>query len=224
MRSTKQGFTLIELLVVIAIIAILAAILFPVFSAARERGRMASCQGNLHQIYQALLAYAESYSDRMPDCAPIHYYRKVGPRAKSDPRQIHSRLLKYARKERIFQCPSDVGVPPTFANGAYNTSDPTMDLHCFAVYGSSYQWRLIGPLDSPGIRPYPINGQSMSFYPRTSKLGIARDAVGYHKSRNKQIKAGWAVDGTAENALFLDGHTVFFQLNGNHSDPLWSCY
>ena len=61
----KRGFTLIELLVVIAIIAILAAILFPVFAQAREAARKASCQSNLKQIGTALLMYSQDYDEMM---------------------------------------------------------------------------------------------------------------------------------------------------------------
>src|SRR3990172_12022563 len=68
MRSVRksQGFTLIELLVVIAIIAILAAILFPVFAKAREKARTASCQSNEKQIMQAILMYASDYDQVLP--------------------------------------------------------------------------------------------------------------------------------------------------------------
>jgi prepilin-type N-terminal cleavage/methylation domain-containing protein/prepilin-type processing-associated H-X9-DG protein len=61
--AVRRGFTLIELLVVIAIIAILAAILFPVFSAAREKARQATCISNLKQIGQAMLMYANDYDE-----------------------------------------------------------------------------------------------------------------------------------------------------------------
>lgn len=60
----RKGFTLIELLVVIAIIAILAAILFPVFAKAREKARTASCQSNLKQLATALLMYNQDYDER----------------------------------------------------------------------------------------------------------------------------------------------------------------
>jgi len=62
----RQGFTLIELLVVIAIIAILAAILFPVFAKVREKARQIACASNEHQIGFAILAYTEDYDETLP--------------------------------------------------------------------------------------------------------------------------------------------------------------
>jgi len=68
MSRSRKGFTLIELLVVIAIIAILAAILFPVFARAREKARAASCQSNEKQIMLALLMYASDNDGRITGC------------------------------------------------------------------------------------------------------------------------------------------------------------
>jgi len=62
----RRGFTLIELLVVIAIIAILAAILFPVFAKAREKARQTSCLANVKQLMLGILSYAQDYDERLP--------------------------------------------------------------------------------------------------------------------------------------------------------------
>ncbi len=65
-RKSARGFTLIELLVVIAIIAILAAILFPVFARAREKARQASCMSNLKQVSLSMLQYVQDWDETMP--------------------------------------------------------------------------------------------------------------------------------------------------------------
>ena len=71
MRQTRLGFTLIELLVVIAIIAILAAILFPVFAQAREKARSISCLSNMKQIGTAAMMYVQDYDERFPSDAGV---------------------------------------------------------------------------------------------------------------------------------------------------------
>ena len=65
-RTRRPAFTLIELLVVIAIIAILAAILFPVFAQARDRARMSACLSNMRQLGSSLMMYAQDYDETLP--------------------------------------------------------------------------------------------------------------------------------------------------------------
>ena len=66
LRNRRTGFTLIELLVVIAIIAILAAILFPVFAQAREKARQTSCLSNAKQLGLGISMYVQDYDETMP--------------------------------------------------------------------------------------------------------------------------------------------------------------
>ena len=84
----RRGFTLIELLVVIAIIAILAAILFPVFARAREKARQAACQSNLRQIGLALKMYCQDYDETnarayFGGAVVIRWHQAVQPYMKS---------------------------------------------------------------------------------------------------------------------------------------------
>jgi len=74
----RSGFTLIELLVVIAIIAILAAILFPVFARAREQARATSCLSNTNQIAKGFLMYVQDYDEQFPPWTANHCGRYTG--------------------------------------------------------------------------------------------------------------------------------------------------
>ncbi len=98
---TKQGFTLIELLVVIAIIAILAAILFPVFAKAREKARQASCMSNMKQIALAVLMYDQDYDEKFPHWNFRHCTDVPG--ANGGWKDV---VMPYIKNLQIFACPS----------------------------------------------------------------------------------------------------------------------
>lgn len=71
-KQNRTAFTLIELLVVISIIAVLAAILFPVFARARENARRASCMSNLKQIGLGFMMYTQDYDEMMPPAITVN--------------------------------------------------------------------------------------------------------------------------------------------------------
>ena len=119
----NRGFTLIELLVVIAIIAILAAILFPVFARAREAARKATCLSNLKQIALAALMYAQDYDEVLPTATgsgwestshaidPANsYITRTTANSRSlgtlDYWQIADLLAPYVKSLDLFQCPT----------------------------------------------------------------------------------------------------------------------
>ena len=97
----RSGFTLIELLVVIAIIAILAAILFPVFAKAREKAKQASCQSNLKQLTLGVLMYVGDYDERFP-CTP---FWKCGRPENNYTSRWYVLIQPYVKNEQIFSCP-----------------------------------------------------------------------------------------------------------------------
>jgi prepilin-type N-terminal cleavage/methylation domain-containing protein/prepilin-type processing-associated H-X9-DG protein len=101
----RKGFTLIELLVVIAIIAILAAILFPVFAKAREKARQSSCASNLKQIGLGFMQYAQDYDEKL-----------FGARL---PREGWTGAISpYIKNTQIFGCPSFTGAVASINRGA----------------------------------------------------------------------------------------------------------
>jgi len=105
--APRRGFTLIELLVVIAIIAILASILFPVFSRAREKARESACISNLKQITIALMMYTSDYDNLLP--LANEYPATSSPNAahKQGPPGLLDVLAPYTKNTQIFRCPSD---------------------------------------------------------------------------------------------------------------------
>jgi prepilin-type N-terminal cleavage/methylation domain-containing protein len=121
MRMTRRGFTLIELLVVIAVISILAALLFPVFSRARESARRTSCLSNVRQLGQAFLMYAGDSDETLPNAADGPegtqrtggwiYYRRFPAndtqteRNSFDP--TDGGLFPYVKGAQVYVCPSD---------------------------------------------------------------------------------------------------------------------
>ena len=120
----KKGFTLIELLVVIAIIAILAAILFPVFARARENARRASCQSNLKQIALGMFQYTQDYDEKYPQLY-IDIDGSTGwtsPTTATGDQGWGFVLQPYLRSTQIFQCPSETtspGVNAQFGGSTY---------------------------------------------------------------------------------------------------------
>lgn len=164
----RMGFTLIELLVVIAIIAILAAILFPVFASARAKARQTTCLSNLKQLSLAESMYADDWSNRWP-IAGCNSRAAITPKSMWDPRppvngvgQIGSDgrggylylpfqvLDLYTKNRALWKCPSDTGAVKNNSTGSYSA-----DWCCpcrYDEFGSYYDVKMPvadGPVAGP---------------------------------------------------------------------------
>ncbi|MCC6730766.1 MAG: DUF1559 domain-containing protein [Chthonomonadales bacterium] len=136
----RRGFTLIELLVVIAIIAILAAILFPVFAQAREKARQASCLSNSKQVSLAVAMYTQDYDEILPFAQPGGWQWTQTWLVNVQP---------YIKSFQVYRCPSDGNArfywnTPGDSGPAY--SYPGNGVVCWDWRGGG--WKIIGVLSA----------------------------------------------------------------------------
>jgi len=149
-QHKRHAFTLIELLVVIAIISLLAAILFPVFTTAREKGRLAQCTSNLKQFGLGITQYCQDYDEGMP--IGITGKDEVGPQAAAlagvPEFDVAVEIQPYVKSSQLFQCPDDngfikiAGKANTVTANVNGTSQSiTVDgMPVWGGYGTSYKF------------------------------------------------------------------------------------
>ncbi len=169
-HSRAKGFTLIELLVVIAIIAILAAILFPVFARARENARRSSCQSNLKQISLGMFQYLQDYDERFPQAIGTVPYTVGGP-----PTGWADSIQPYLKSLQIYQCPSET-TPPTEDAGSGATTTSYTDY----FYNAQLSWN--GTNYRTGISQAALESSSL-----TISLGDGNGATSNSTARFRTI-------------------------------------
>lgn len=188
----RRGFTLIELLVVIAIIAILAAILFPVFARAREAARQSSCLSNTKQLALGVMSYTQDYDEQLPRSydagAPARGWFDV--------------IQPYVKNNQVFYCPSDSIHNKTVAPSFGNIS-----------YGWNYYWlTLLG-----GSVAYGSAGAGLAAIQSPAETVVLADS-GMPSNVLPYVVYPWyagyfpvPIHNTGANVNFADGHSKWMK-------------
>jgi len=201
--STKgNAFTLIELLVVIAIIAILAAILFPVFARARENARRSSCQSNLKQIGLGFAQYTQDYDEQLP----------LGNTRYGTPILAWAAVIQpYVKSKQIFACPSN----PRNTSFMQNTPDAAGNdsiPQSYVANGTDY---FGGGQDMGGVSPMnELAVVNIASIVSTSQLILVFENSGPNRYAIQYSMQGNMDNGQfvfqnhlgMTNFLFVDGH------------------
>ena len=212
-NAAKTGFTLIELLVVIAIIAILAAILFPVFQKVRENARRISCASNMKQLSLAVTQYTQDSDEVMPGITYGNngantlggwlYYSAYSPTTYQVPQ---GSLYPFIKSTGVFVCPDD---------SAGQTSGNSYEMNsCLASYTKTY----------PGLYP----GKSIANFDSPSNIMLfCEETAGGPNGSANDGNFNFGNMGTPKgddisvrhnggnNFAFVDGHVKYFALSPN---------
>lgn len=235
-RQPNKAFTLIELLVVIAIIAILAAILFPVFARARENARRTSCLSNMKQIGLGMMQYVQDYDGK--------YFARYFTPGDSYPGQTFSTytwqppttdvsstanwiLEPYVKSRQLFVCPSYQGNGGTNPYGyAYNLiagvpwllAPPANTIPVLSEALVQEPARMVAFIDSSfASNAYPANSSNW-----------AVSYCGVYNTSSSPCPANQALKGRhfgGQNAVYMDGHAKWNKVdhfrNGGQNYPVW---
>ena len=211
--QSRKGFTLIELLVVIAIIAILAAILFPVFAKAREKARQTSCLSNLKQIGTSVMMYVQDYDELYPLDTSTGSASQI-------PGTWPNRVMPYVKNTQLFKCPSDGRAP----GQDFPNCRTILESYCWNAYfgreacgGGEVLWTLsqaavVAPSQCAMLWDDSGDWQAAGYGASYNSI----DSADCAKSFDGQVLQGRHNGG--DNFMFADGHSKWYKLRATTAD------
>lgn len=207
--SHRRGFTLIELLVVIAIIAILAAILFPVFAQAREKARQTSCLSNQKQLALGILMYVQDYDETFPMSV---YFMRPPQAPVPTAFSVYDAIQPYLKNINILNCPSST---PGFD---WRTRIQSMTGH------QSVTFRYVGYVPNLGLFGENLCGLGVAAQTPVASLAIVDAPVDTIMFFDGLMKPGtlsthnFLADARHSDGVvcnFADGHSKWFRYGAN---------
>ena len=210
-QPRRAGFTLIELLVVIAIIAILAAILFPVFQRVRENARRTACLSNMKQLGLGVVQYTQDYDERMPNATDgnsgnatlggwMYYSGFNTPNVNFDP--VRGSIYSFTKSMGIYVCPDD--------SAAQSSHDSYALSSCVAS----------GTAKPAGATNYVRPGKGLSSFDNSAgTLLFCEEASGSANQGTNDAYLNYTLDHISlrhsggSNMAFVDGHAKYYLLD-----------
>jgi prepilin-type N-terminal cleavage/methylation domain-containing protein/prepilin-type processing-associated H-X9-DG protein len=210
-KSRCAGFTLIELLVVIAIIAILAALLLPALSSAKQRAWTTSCNSNLHQIGLGMRMFADDNNELYPESGDKIYWGATDPT--TGKASWMEQIFSYVGNTNVYDCPGNVQLPQPY-QGPFNyfngCNAAYMAAKSFAAVKGS---QILVPSafvlggDTAGTKN---NGAGLQFDPLDAdKDDFTQNCVG--GAADDSLTEFWQIHSRGQNVMFADGHSKWYK-------------
>ena len=205
--DSRRAFTLIELLVVIAIIAILAAMLLPALSAAKQRAWTISCGSNLHQISLGLVLFADDHNGLFPESGGIIPWNAADPDSSAD--GWMQQIMSLVGNTNVYHCPGNVQLPPLHQS-LFNYFNGVRA--AFVAAGDR-----AAPVNSRRIlypAAYVLSGDTIdrNLYFATNdcdKDDYSQNCVGGFVNGSPAVD--WQAHRQGQNILFADGHSQWYK-------------
>ena len=223
MKCRRAGFTLIELLVVIAIIAILAAMLLPVLSKAKQRAWTANCLSNLHQTGLGMKMFADENGDLYPESGGDIYWNATD--ATTQKQSWMQQIFQYVGSTNVFNCPGNVQLPPAY-QGPYNYFNGCNAAFIAAgnqfasVNGSKLKFPTAFVLggDTAGT----VDGRILFDPLDADKDDYTQNCIG--GAADDSLTEYWQIHSKGQNVMFADGHSKWYKgFNGGDMTFGYDC-